>query len=229
LGHEPHNRISVPLVDQPEFLGHYAFTPHTPHHDVHNTNYANTNYASNNYANNNYANNNYASTNYANTNYASNTNYAYNANNTNHTSSLAQDRHDLPFFPLMQPYDPFLAQPTTYGGKVQWETCNQEPQRLTFHNDKEPAYVPQGLPSYMAVTSNPHMEREVMEHWDLPIIDEHKDQVSRYAFGFYADDADQVKHHQTDPRFAHDLGGQVLADMYRGAPYKSPFGAIKPM
>jgi hypothetical protein len=129
----------------------------------------------------------------------------------------------------MQPYDPFLAQPTTYGGKVQWETCNQEPQRLTFHNYNEPTYVPQGLPSYMVVTSNPHMESEVMEHWDLPIIDEHKDQVSRYAFGFYSDDADQVKHHQTDPRFAHDLGGQVLADMYRGAPYKSPFGAIKPM
>ena len=194
LGHEPHNRISVPLVDQPDVLHAY----HSAHHNYQPS-------------------------------YPPNYQPSYPPNYQPSQQPDAYYAQAWSSFPLNQPYDPVLGQPTTYGGKVQWETCNQEPQRLTFHNYKEPVYQPQGLPSYMATTSNPFMEREVMEHWDLPIIDEHKDQVSRYAFGFYVDDADQVKHHQTDPRFAHDLGGQVLADMYRGAPYKSPFGAIKPM
>ena len=197
LGHEPHNRISVPLVDQPDVL-HAYHSAHPNYQPSYPPNYQPsypTNYQPN---------------------YPPNYQPSYHQNEEQAWSS----------FPLNQPYDPVLGQPTTYGGKVQWETCNQEPQRLTFHNYKEPVYQPQGLPSSMATTSNPFMDREVMEHWDLPIADEHKDQVARYAFGFYVDDTDLVKHHRTDTRFAHDLGGQALSDTYRGNVYKNPYGPI---
>ena len=195
LGHEPHNRISVPLVDQPDVLHAY----HSAHHNYQPS-------------------------------YPPNYQPSYPPNYQPSQQPDAYYAQAWSSFPLNQPYDPVLGQPTTYGGKVQWETCNQEPQRLTFHNYKEPTYQPQGLPSYMATTSNPFMEREVMEHWDLPIADEHKDQVARYAFGFYVDDTDLVKYHQTDARFAHDLGGQALSDTYRGNAYKNPYGPIgKPL